>query len=288
VCHLATWIALLLTGACEVGSPARAPSAEPVAEPAPEIADADTGFTLVRADRAKAAALEPPRRLCELAVLHILVPQAQESAVEKIWNFLREDVLDAETRLRLQQNGLRVGVGHVQSWEPIKAALDAIEGHRVTFATPVRVPVGFPLSLELDSESREQTLFYVGTDGILSGSSWPDSRNVLRATYAPDPRDAGRVLLQVVPEVHQRRDGWEWVRTESGLWQIPRQSMETFHAAGFVLTLGQEEFVLLAPSVNSRIYGLLGGAFLTRRSEGQNWNSYVFLRPEATDVGQYD
>jgi hypothetical protein len=201
---------------------------------------------------------------------------------------LREDVLDDETRLRLRQNGLRVGVGHAQWWEPIKVAMEAIEDHRVTFATSIRVPIGFPLSLELDSEPREQTLFCVGSDGVLSGTTWPDSRNVLRVVYGPDPRDAERVLLLAVPEVHQRREGWEWVRTESGLWQVPRQSMQRFEAAGFTLPLGPGEFVLVAPSENARIVGLLGQAFLTRASEGRRYNSYVFLRPEARQVGQHE
>ena len=94
--------------------------------------------------------------------------------------------------------------------------------------------------------------------------------------------------MQVVPEVHQRQTGWEWVRTEAGLWEVPRQSKQTFHAAGFALTLSPGEFVLVAPSENSRIYGLLGRAFLTRECEGRHYNSYVFLRPETRHVGQDD
>ena len=286
--RLVAGLFLLASSGCELASPRQSSSLTPAGEPETEIADADTGFTLVRADQAEQIVLEPPRLVHELAVLNVLVPQGREDAMKKIWNFLREDVLDDEVRLRLGHNGLRVGVGHARWWEPIKAALDAIDGHRVTFATSIRVPVGFPLSLELDSEPRAQTLFYVGSDGILSGSTWPDSRNVLRVTYAPDPRDADRILLHAVPEVHQRRDGWEWVRTESGLWQVPRQSMQTFDAAEFVVTLRPGEFALLAPSADSRIYGLLGGAFLTRLCEGQGYNSYVFLRPEVRHVGQHD
>jgi hypothetical protein len=281
---------LLLSAAagCNLPRLAQPSSPQPAAQDTSEIADADTGFTLIRADQADNLTLESPRLVYELAVLHVLIPREKEAAMEKVWNFLREDALDAETRLRLGQNGIRVGVGHAQWWDPIKAALDAIEDHRVTFATPIRVPVGFPLSLELDSEPRDQTLFCVGRDGILSGSTWPESRNVLRVAYAPDPRDADRILLQAVPEVHQKRDGWEWVRTESGLWQVPKQSMQSFDAAGFFVTLDPDEFVLIAPSANSGIYGLLGGAFLTRESEGQYYNSYVFLRPEARHVGQHD
>ncbi len=289
---LVRWMPIVLLVAacagCKSGAPGRPPPGQPQAEAAPEIQDADTGITLVRADHAAPRKAEPPRLAYELAVLHVLVPQEQEAAMEKIWNFLREDVLEAQTDLRLRQNGLRVGVGHAQWWEPIKAALEAIEGHQVTLETSLRVPAGFPLSLELDSEAREQTLFCVGSDGMLSGSTWLDSRNVLRVTYGPDLRDADRIVLLVVPEVHQKQDGWRWVRTEAGLWQVPRQALRAFDAAGFVLTLGPGEFVLLAPSDQARVYGLLGGAFLTRELQGRHYRSYVFLRPEARYVGGHD
>ncbi len=279
---------LLVCAGCQVPPSTWLPPTEPAIETDPQIPDADTAFTLARRENPGETDIPPPRLVHELAMLHILVPQGQEAAVQKVWNFLREDRLDAETQLRLYQNGLRVGVGHVQDWEPIRAAMDAIEDHRVTSPTSLSVPVGFPLALELDSEPHDQTLFYVGSDGFLSGSTWPQSRNVLRVTYAPDRQDADRVRLFAVPEVHQRRDGWEWVRTEAGLWQVPRQTVQTFNAAAFVLTLSPGEFALVAPSANARIYGLLGGGFLTRACEGRHYNSYVFLRPEARHVGQHD
>jgi hypothetical protein len=253
-----------------------------------EIPDADTGFTLVKTGQAEQATGQPMRVVHDLGILHMLVPQDQARAMEKAWNFLREDALDAETRLRLQRNGLRVGVGHAQWWEPIRAAIEAIEGHQVMFTAPVRLPVGFPLSLELDSEPRDQTLFYIAADGILSGNTWPDSRNVLRVTYLPDPHDADSVVLFAVPEVHQRQDGWEWIRTEAGITQIPRHAMQRFDAAGFVIRLRPGEFALVAPHPNSDVYGLLGGAFLTQELQGRQYDSYVFLRPEAKHVGQQD
>lgn len=278
---------LVCTG-CELTSTNWLQPARPVAETHEEVEDADTGFTPIPVFHSELKTPEKPLLAYELAILHILVPRGQEAAVEKIWNFLREDALDADTQLRLRQNGLRVGVGHAEWWEPIKAALDAIEDHKVTFATPVRLPIGFPLLLELDVEPREQTLFYVGRDGILTGSTWPESRNVLRVAYVPDPHDADQVILFAVPEVHRRVDGWEWIRAEAGLRADPRRSMQTFDVAGITVTLAPGEFVLIAPSENSRIYGLLGGAFLTRVSQGRHYYSYVFLRPEARHVGQHD
>ena len=259
------------------------------AEPLPsEVQDADTGFTLIRADHLHQQVERPPRLVYEMAALHVLVPRTRRADMDKIWNFLREDVIDADTQLRLRRNGLRVGVGHAQWWDPIKAAMDAIEGHKVLMTSPLRVPVGFPLSLELDAEPHDQTLFYVGRDGVLSGGSWPASRNILRISYSPAARQTDHVVLLAVPEVHQKREGWEWIRTEAGLWQVPRQDMQSFDEAGFMLSLDRGEFVMVAPSENSGVYGLLGGAFLTREAEGRHYDSYVFIRPEARQIGQND
>jgi hypothetical protein len=285
---LATALFLLASYGCQTPAPTGSEPAEPSAKAVAGSPADDSAFTLVNADETAQVSPQAPRLVHQLAVLHVLVPEQGEATVEKIWNFLREDAFDAETESRLRQNGLRIGVGHAQWWAPIKTALDGIDDHRVTFEGTVRVPVGFPLSLELDSEARGQTLFYVGSDGILSGGTWPDSRNVLRVSYVPDVHDADNVVMQVVPEVHQRQSGWKWVRTEAGLWEVPRQSKQTFQAAGFVLTLSPGEFVLVAPSENSRIYGLLGRALLTRECEGRHYNSYVFLRPETRHVGQDD
>ena len=248
----------------------------------------DQSLTVVREDHAAKQAKMPPRVMYELAVLHVLVPRDEADAMRKVWNFVREDVLDVQTAVRLHDNGIRVGVGHEQWWPAIKAAMDSIEGHRVTFAKPLSVPVAHLLALELDTEARKQTLFHLGEDGILRGATWPASRNVLRLSHMPAPEGADKVVLEAVPEVHQRQEGWRWVRQGEELWQVPRQAEESFQDAAFRLELDPGEFALIAPGENAGIFGLLGGAFLTRSVDGERYNSYIFLRPEARQIGQDD
>jgi hypothetical protein len=48
--------------------------------------------------------------LIGLTALRVRVPRAQRARAEMLWNHLREDALDNGTTLRLQRNGLRVGV----------------------------------------------------------------------------------------------------------------------------------------------------------------------------------
>ena len=284
---LLTCCACQTSGLSWFGRTADSPADEPVSSDTSELPDADTGFTLVRSNIGAGQAAGG-QSIHQLAVLHVLIPRASVARMGDVWKFLREDVADADSLLRLRRNGFRVGIGHTQWWAPIKAAMDAIDGHRVSYATPVRMPVGVPLTLELDNEPHTQTIFWMDENGLLTGSTWPDSRNALRVVYGPSAEDPSRTLLRATPEVQQKQDGWEWVRTQAGLWQVPKQNAEQFAAAGFELSLAEGEFALIAPSDRAEVKGMLGRAFLSSTIEQADYYSYVFLRPETVHVRQSD
>lgn len=271
-----------------VASPTSAPAVA-TSTPAPPEPD-DAAPTMLApplpSSPANAGAERTPAASIELSVLHVRIPRNQREAAEKVWNHLREDFLDSEKMLGLHRNGLRVGVGRELSWDAIKAALDALAGFQSSPLRSLRLPAGLPLGLELDTEPREQTLFFVESDGILTGSTWPQSRNVLRVTYVIHPQQVQRTYLRIVPEVRQRLDGWQWVRTEAGMWQTPKYDGRAFPAAGFSAGLEAGEFLLIAPGKRADVFGLIGGVFLCWRENDQNYDSYFFLRPEAAHGGQ--
>lgn len=251
------------------------------------LSTGDTAFTPIQsAERAPRDEMLAGRDALLLAVLHVQIPAEQAASAARVWNHIRENVMDDTMRLRLRRNGIRFGIGRVDDWAPIKAVLDSIDGAIVFQATPLRVPSGFPLALELSPEPRAQTLFYVDASDTLRGNTWPASRNVLTATYVPDPATRDRLLLQIVPQVHQELEGWRWVRTQAGMWQVPNQYRTAFPDAALDLVLGPDEFVLITPDEADGNALLLGNAFLTAVRENRRYNSYVFLRPEVTDVGQ--
>jgi hypothetical protein len=179
-------------------------------------------------------------------------------------------------------------VGHGHWWNVVKATLDAIEGVQSAPLNPVRLPADFPLALELDQEPREQTLFFVADDGVLSGETWVHSRNVLRVSHALDLEAPDEVRLSVVPEVRQRLQGWRWVRNEAGLTQLPNYNGRAFPAAGFALHLQPGEFLLIAPGDRADVFGMLGGALLTHEIDGRRYDSYVFLRADSNHVALRD
>ena len=261
--------------------PSAAPrrAADATAAPAPEVP------VLVRAAEPERSSAD--RRVAldvVLTVLHVQVPGERRAQVGPIWNHLREDVFDSETVVRLRRNGVRVGVGKVQWWDAIQATLDVTEGVRSLALDPVRLPPGFPLALELDQRPREQTLFYVADDGILTGETWPHSRNVLRISHELNRLHPERLRLLVVPEVRQRLDGWRWVRTGSGLAQVPDYHGRTFAAAAFAVDLEPGEFLLVAPNSAADTYGIVGGAFLSNAQDPDKHDSYVFLRADVNHV----
>jgi hypothetical protein len=224
----------------------------------------------------------PERIDVAVRALCVRVPTKARAAAEPLWNHVREDRLDSGLARRLARNGFRVGVGHARWWDAIQATLAAIEDVKSLETAPARLPANYPLNLELDDGPREQTLFYVGADGVLTGETWPQSRNVLRITQSPNLERRGTIFLTIVPEVRQRLAGWKWVRNEVGLTQQPRFDGRAFPAASFVIDLAPGEFVVIAPSSAADHYGLLGGVFLTQAQDQRRFDSYVFLRADVS------
>ncbi len=235
-----------------------------------------------------AASAAPMSADLMLRVVKLQVPRGDRSLTEDVWKHLREDAVDGETALRLRRNGVRIGVGRADWWTPVRDALRAIPSRRIDELEPVRLPPAFPLGLEVDSEPSDQTLFFVGEDGVLSGDTWPESRNVVRVLYAVDERHRGRIHLQCVPEVHQKRSGFRYVRTDAGVWQVPRGGGRDFPAAGFTVSMDRGEYLLIAPTERADATGTIGAAFLTEAGDGQRFDTLLFLRPEFTDVREPD
>ena len=278
-------IVALISGACQPAQPHTAPTAQPaVAESHP----ADPVELLVSSPTDARSTLEQKRYDVVLTVLHVQIPRSAHDQVAPLWNHLREDVLDAATQRRLHENGLRVGVGHAHWWDAVKAALDAVDGLRTVVTDPVRIPPGYPLALELDTKPHEQTLFYMADDGVLTGETWPSSRNVLRLSYDLNLEDPSRIQLDLVPEVRQRLDGWRWVRNEAGFTQLPKYSGRAFSAAALSVAVTEGDFIMVAPGDRADVAGMVGQAFLVQEFDGIPYDSYVFLRPDMTYVALRD
>ncbi len=220
-------------------------------------------------------------------ILLVQTPRSERSATQALWDYYDEERIDPELLGRMRDNGFRIGLGRVEDWAAIRGILETIEDRRVNHPEPIRIPPGYPLGLELDSGPRDQTIFSVATDGVLSGTTWNESRNVLRLQYVIDPESPRRVLVELVPEVRQRLKGSEWAFTSDGLLQQSHYDGRAYAEAGILMPIESGQIVLLGPSAgDSDVYGIIGGAFLTEEILGTEYDSLVFLRPEVNYGGR--
>jgi hypothetical protein len=264
------------------------PSAPSPAEVSSTLNPRDNPMILVENDpsRSEVPTAREVRLAVVLSTLHVQVPRSERLHAESVWNHLREDLFDVRTFTRLEKNGMRVGAGNARWWNAIQTVLNSIPGVRSVALDPVRLPPNYPLSLELDTEPQDQTLFWVEGDGIFSGESWPHSRNVLRVSYDLHLEDPEKVRMVVVPEVRQSLKGWKWIRSDVGLTQMPQYHGRSFEAAGFWADVKPGEFLLVAPNEAADVGNVIGGAFLVQAPEGRTYDSYVFLRVDVNHVAQ--
>lgn len=250
------------------------------AEPA-ALSDADTAFTdisLVDATPVSASA-QPRVFRVELSILHVKVPHSDMGVMQAVWNHLREDVLDSDTQLLLQRNGLRIGAGHVDDWQAIKAIFDGIEGSIVNQAPPMRLPEWVPLDLELDLEPAARMIFFLDRDGILSGAQWPNCRKYFKIAHAIDRRYPDRIHLRVMPQVRQEVTGKRWLRTPVGWTEVATYDGRSYPELAFKVELQAEQFLLLAPGKSADVAGLIGHVFMTEKLDDGDYDSYIFIRP---------
>lgn len=291
--HAGTWVrgtaaaaALALCGCSLLGGTADAGNGVRT-DPEPEapLRSADTAFTSVDPTPTRGIAPAAPSSTV-VAVLHVQIPAHDAASASNVWTHFNESRIDEEHARRLRANGIRVGVAHVSAFEPVRELLNTFARQRVSQTAPVNVPAGYPMLLEMDTEPRDQTIFCVAGDGLLSGGTWAASRSVIRLSYVPQSRESRRVRFVATPEIHQRAEGYRWVRTEAGEMQTANERCTVFTAATIELLLSADEFVLIAPSETIGVSGLIGGAVLTQQVEGETYHSYLFLRPEVANVAQ--
>lgn len=216
----------------------------------------------------------------QFIILHVQTPRAARDQLNRVWDLVREDSVDSETAVRLYSNGVRMGVGQIARWDAIKDIFNATEKSRVYELPPMHNPPGVPLGLHLDATPRDQTIFFLDDDGILTGDTWPASQKVLRLTYEPDPLQRDSVRLMVVPEIRQELPPALTYTTTEGWATGRRREGRAYGSAAFEIPLSTEEFVMVGPGEKADVFGMVGGAFLTGLVNDERYDTFVFIRAE--------
>lgn len=220
-------------------------------------------------------------------VVRASVPMGEISGSGKIWNYVNEDIVQAEWAANLRRNGLRVGLGSSSAWPPIRANLEAIRNMRSTAMTPFIVKGGAPLTVEVDRTPRDQVLFIYRPDsGKPVGADFRNSVNAFRIEYAIPPTELDSVALRFVPEIRLRYPTTEQQFTLNGFQPAPSEGLRAITELAFDAVVPPDHFILIGPSPAVKTELLAGRALLTVMIDGQPYESLFFITPKVIKVTQ--
>lgn len=274
----ASVLLILLLGACN----------EPLFSSGPGAASQDTASE-DGAGAEQAALQQPPlyRIQIQFETLRTRVPAGLFSGSDKVWNHIAEEAVGYHAQQLLQRNGMRVGRGRVEDWEPIRALLEAA-GPVETSTSNLQVSNGLPLMLELTEPRPEQTLFLIRSDGSSAGATFRDCSDLFRIEYLLDPADPAAVLLDVMPEILAPRPEPPHFALRPTVPEDLVQPSRVLSELAFRIRLGPGEFLAIGPSpmVGDSDH-LVGSLLLCDRIEGRRLESMYFITPRVirTEAG---
>lgn len=248
--------------------------------PATGTGDNKTGPSLANGVTARPIALQS----IDFLVLRVRAARGVFSESGKIWNPLDEEMIPADTQQILRKNGLRIGIGKQGAWPQIKALLDAEKVEVFQNHRPVQN--GLPLTIEINPNPRDQTLFLFRPDGSLPGATFPQSTNVLRIEYWIPIDDSNAVMLELMPEIRQVRvhprpspspDGW--------VQSPPYQPSRPLRELAARVRIDPDTFLALGPSRAAQQHHLAGSLLLCEEIDGRQYESMYFITPKVVTIG---
>jgi len=219
----------------------------------------------------------------DFAVLRVRAAAGTFSQSEKIWNPIQDEMLPAQIRMMLRNNGLRIGVGKHSSWPQIKAALDAEKVETSTNRQTLQC--GVPLTVEINTQPRDQTLFLIRSDGTMPGAFFPQSTNGLRIEYWIPPSAADTVMMELMPEIRLSRTTGQSNLAVSTL-QNPGTMPPTrpLRELAVRVPVGPDEFLVVGPSSVAQQNHLAGSLLLIEEIDGRRLESMCFITPKILSV----
>jgi hypothetical protein len=219
----------------------------------------------------------------DFSVLRVRAAAGTFSQSEKIWNPIQEEMLPAQMRMMLRNNGLRIGVGKHSTWPQIKAALDA---EKVEISTNQQtLQNGVPLTVEINAVPRDQTLFLIRSDGTMPGAFFPQSTNGLRIEYWIPPSSADTVMMELMPEIRLLRNAGQSNLAVAAL-QNPSVTQPTrpLRELAVRIAVGPDEFLAIGPSSVAQQNHLAGSLLLVEEINGHRLESMCFITPKILSV----
>jgi hypothetical protein len=202
-----------------------------------------------------------PRNFMQLTVFKITLPLGVFSGDEKLWELLDQDVLESGTSVMLAHNGLRAGVGTVNTWEQLRKRISDVGASFSSYQ--IRTDGRMPVLLPTQQSIAEQILFVVDQDKRPLGRTYNNCDNSWRVNAVRQTGDR-RALVQIEPvvllgtAVHTTR-----TETELGVVSSTSRQEETLAPARLALEMDATQFLLLAPANPTKAEFSIGTRFLS-------------------------
>jgi hypothetical protein len=225
-------------------------------------------------------------------VLRVEVPRGAISQSETLWNHVDESVVSFAVTRRLRVNGFRVGVADPAAWPAIKAVLDSAGAAQAAQAGLAQDDL-LPLAIEVDSVSKDRTIFHYGGQGALKGSTYADSLTMLRVEHTLDPERLGEFNIRLIPEARSAHFQTALAATDAGLREIPIYQGKVFTDLAVQIVAPQNTIIVVGPSGRAGRQSLIGTEFFCDERNGIEFERAFFITPrllvrQATVSGRPD
>lgn len=224
--------------------------------------------------------------IVRLQLVPVEVPIGTISKSERLWSYLDEEIVGPEAASALNRNGLRVGRGRMENWEPFSKLLRDMTGKTVERASSAAFP-SRPTPILLKEHQPIQTIFTFNSRGELKGFDYPPGDDILMLTCHLNDDDPSGVLVQAVPLVRSTAHQNVYVKTESGNYTIEQQPvLFPLEALEFKAPVPQGYYLVIGPGTLVSRPTSPGAQFLVKDKQGLRYETLLVIVPEVLAVQQ--
>ncbi len=226
----------------------------------------------------------------EIAVAQI--DQDQLETLDKLWNQLDHQAIELETRKRLDQNGLRVGVIPPKSPELLNQLLDdkSIDTSQLEPWQQQYVRSGHDkrrsLILHERIQNGEGEAHEVPVSDVLPVASWSVTTSDSQFTGQGEqvrgfiklvtyPKGDGRVTIELVPQIHHGRQRPTIGVAEDAFFFKNQQSVQVLKELRVMYSVRPGETLILGPNAQLEA---LGGVMFGHGQRNDFWHRLLLIR----------
>jgi hypothetical protein len=250
---------------------------------APRISSEENPFSIMLAPGSPVVASGVTIKAAQFDILQVQAPLGEFSRSQKIWGHLDEQAVGVETQMILQRNGLRLGLGSQESWPPVHAIFQSVS-RRIVRTLPPSPPNSLSVSLQLNGEPVDQTVFFYRPNGTLSGGSFPGATNVFRITWEFNSDNIEQVVVYITPEIRQEQSRVTYKDTPLGVAAVPVFEGKVFQELACRLVVSSGGYIVLGPGADVARVGLLGREFLVTTIDGELYETILVIAPRVLDL----